>query len=295
LIFKDDSGKENELSFEEFEKFKREHPKVAALLMNPDKINAMMEEGSKEKDSWEKVAKKILGTLWKMRGAYIFFEPVDPKKHKIDDYFDIIKNPMDFGTIKTRLNANIYQSPEEFYNDVKLVFSNCIQYNGTTSDVGSTGVALDNEFEALVKSQGFDAYLQRARENRLNPDRSESGSQFETKGEVKAEPENQKMEEDPPKKRDEMRDEKDEVKAESRGDIEEEIKEIKEENESKREGYESRKDESEDIGKHMEEEHESKGHQMEEEKVNNEGGDEDDNDSSKEDEEGGESGDMNAE
>lgn len=99
LMRKDESGKENEMSVEEFEKFKKDYPKVAALLMNPEKINTMMEEGEK-KDSWEKVAKKILSTLWKMRGAYIFFEPVDPKKLKIEDYFDIIKNPMDFGTIK---------------------------------------------------------------------------------------------------------------------------------------------------------------------------------------------------
>lgn len=43
--------------------------------------------------------------VWKVKGAYIFHSPVDPISLKIEDYFTIIKNPMDFGTIKvTYLN-----------------------------------------------------------------------------------------------------------------------------------------------------------------------------------------------
>jgi len=38
--------------------------------------------------------------LWKVKGAYIFHNPVDPIALKIEDYFSIIKKPMDFGTIK---------------------------------------------------------------------------------------------------------------------------------------------------------------------------------------------------
>ena len=29
---------------------------------------------------------------------------MDPEKELIPDYFDVIKNPMDFGTIKTKLS-----------------------------------------------------------------------------------------------------------------------------------------------------------------------------------------------
>jgi hypothetical protein len=52
----------------------------------------------------EKVAKKILNILWKMKGAFYFYEPVDPAKFGIHDYFNIIKRPMDFGTIKVNFN-----------------------------------------------------------------------------------------------------------------------------------------------------------------------------------------------
>ena len=36
----------------------------------------------------------------KDKTAWLFNEPVDPSKWGISDYFDVIKHPMDFGTIK---------------------------------------------------------------------------------------------------------------------------------------------------------------------------------------------------
>ena len=41
-----------------------------------------------------------MNVLWKMKGGYLFHAPVDPMKLGINDYFDVIKNPMDLGTIK---------------------------------------------------------------------------------------------------------------------------------------------------------------------------------------------------
>jgi hypothetical protein len=37
-----------------------------------------------------------------------FNEPVDIVKLEIPDYFDIVKRPMDFGTVKSNLNSNKY-------------------------------------------------------------------------------------------------------------------------------------------------------------------------------------------
>lgn len=45
--------------------------------------------------------------LQKLKGAYLFLEPVDPIKLGIEDYFTIIKNPMDFGTIKVLFLSRI--------------------------------------------------------------------------------------------------------------------------------------------------------------------------------------------
>lgn len=44
-----------------------------------------------------------MNTLWKHNSAFIFHEPVDPEKLNIPDYFDIIRNPMDLGTVKNKL------------------------------------------------------------------------------------------------------------------------------------------------------------------------------------------------
>ena len=83
------------------------------MLLNPEELLG----GEKKdnpiavtiKETWQKTAKKIIYTLWKTRHAYIFHAPVDPVKLGIDDYSEIIKTPMDFGTIKNKLNNNIYE------------------------------------------------------------------------------------------------------------------------------------------------------------------------------------------
>lgn len=37
---------------------------------------------------------------------------------------------MDFGTIKKKLTYNVYNNVGEFIFDMKLVFDNCVRYNG---------------------------------------------------------------------------------------------------------------------------------------------------------------------
>lgn len=59
----------------------------------------------------------------------IFSTPVDPVALNIPDYFSIISNPMDLGTIKSKLASNRYFTAEEFASDVKLTFSNAMLYN----------------------------------------------------------------------------------------------------------------------------------------------------------------------
>lgn len=70
-----------------------------------DEIN---DEDLKMHDSWEKIAKKLMNTLWKHKDADLFHKPVDPEELNIPDYFNIIKNPMDFSTIKKKLTNCSY-------------------------------------------------------------------------------------------------------------------------------------------------------------------------------------------
>lgn len=64
-----------------------------------------------------------------------FKQPVDPTLLGIPDYFDIVKKPMDLGTIQNRLNSGKYSDPWEYVDDVWLMFDNAWLYNRKTSRV----------------------------------------------------------------------------------------------------------------------------------------------------------------
>ncbi|KAG8364880.1 hypothetical protein BUALT_Bualt18G0044400 [Buddleja alternifolia] len=77
----------------------------------------------------------LLQRLMKHKFGWVFNDPVDAKALGLVDYHDIIKHPMDLGTIKTRLSQNLYKSPTEFAEDVRLVFRNAMTYNPKGQDV----------------------------------------------------------------------------------------------------------------------------------------------------------------
>ena len=54
---------------------------------------------------------------------------MDAKRLGLTDYFDVIKRPMDLGTIQTNLKRHSYKSFLEYRDDVVLTFDNAMQYN----------------------------------------------------------------------------------------------------------------------------------------------------------------------
>ncbi|KAI8905630.1 hypothetical protein EDD86DRAFT_211955 [Gorgonomyces haynaldii] len=56
-----------------------------------------------------------------------FLKPV--QKREAPHYYDIIKNPMDLGTMSKKLKALQYQSKIEFEKDLNLIWNNCLTYN----------------------------------------------------------------------------------------------------------------------------------------------------------------------
>lgn len=77
----------------------------------------------------------LLAKLMKHRFAWVFNTPVDVKALGLHDYYTIIRNPMDLGTVKSRLSKNWYKTPKEFAEDVRLTFSNAMTYNPKGQDV----------------------------------------------------------------------------------------------------------------------------------------------------------------
>ena len=70
-------------------------------------------------DNWKSVASKIVQALWKIKSTSVFHEPVDPEKLGIPTYFDIVKKPMDFSTVKKKIQLNIYKNCNEFLEDME--------------------------------------------------------------------------------------------------------------------------------------------------------------------------------
>ncbi|XP_026222881.1 bromodomain adjacent to zinc finger domain protein 2A isoform X2 [Anabas testudineus] len=78
--------------------------------------------------------------------AWPFLEPVNPRL--VPGYRRIIKNPMDFLTMRERLLQGGYSSCEEFAADAQLVFNNCELFNEDTSEVGMAGHSMRRFFES---------------------------------------------------------------------------------------------------------------------------------------------------
>lgn len=79
------------------------------------------------KKDMKSILLKALDTIQK-RDAYGFFlEPVNPKL--VPDYLKIIKSPMDFSTMRKKLDSGQYKSVDEFRHDFNLIITNAKIYN----------------------------------------------------------------------------------------------------------------------------------------------------------------------
>lgn len=69
----------------------------------------------------------ILDRLQKKDTYGVFSEPVDI--NELPDYFEVIDQPMDFGTVRKKLGRGAYKKLEELEADVYLICSNAMLYN----------------------------------------------------------------------------------------------------------------------------------------------------------------------
>lgn len=76
--------------------------------------------------------KKAIKKLQDHPLAYVFLVPVNTDI--TPGYLDVIKHPMDLGTIENKLATNKYHSAKEFVADVNLVWENAIQFNSDRKD-----------------------------------------------------------------------------------------------------------------------------------------------------------------
>lgn len=74
-----------------------------------------------------KVLQELLGKIMKEDNSWPFLRPVS--QAEVPDYYKIIKQPMDFAKIKSKLNVGAYANNGEVLHDIELIFRNCDRYN----------------------------------------------------------------------------------------------------------------------------------------------------------------------
>ncbi|CAD6587263.1 MAG: hypothetical protein ASARMPRED_003046 [Alectoria sarmentosa] len=107
----------------------------------------------KKKYQWElRFCEKVLTELSKAKYNHVswpFMTAVDPVALNIPTYHSIIKKPMDFGSMKAKLDHGEYENAKEFEADARQVFQNCYRFNPQSDPINHTG----HQFEAVFDSE----------------------------------------------------------------------------------------------------------------------------------------------
>lgn len=109
----------------------------------------------------------IVSELLKKEDAFSFSEPVTKlwSLDELPDYFDIVKEPMDLGTIMTKIRTvkyvvdhgnGLFFDNEEFARDVRLVFENCKNYNQPKTEFHMLATNFLKTFEDMYRSVDFE-------------------------------------------------------------------------------------------------------------------------------------------
>ncbi|PHU07598.1 hypothetical protein BC332_24087 [Capsicum chinense] len=77
----------------------------------------------------KRILELILDMLQRRDTHEIFAEPVDPTE--VEDYYEIIKDPMDFGTMRAKLHEGMYQNLQQFEHDAFLIPKNAMHFNAS--------------------------------------------------------------------------------------------------------------------------------------------------------------------
>ncbi|GAA6060749.1 hypothetical protein JCM10212_003793 [Sporobolomyces blumeae] len=95
------------------------------------------------------VMKKLLTLLVDHPSSWAFANPVNAQE--VTDYYDVIKEPMDFATMESKLEANAYATLDAFIYDARLIFNNCRSYNDNQSNYVKNANKLENYLNEQLK------------------------------------------------------------------------------------------------------------------------------------------------
>ncbi|XP_063811017.1 bromodomain and PHD finger-containing protein 3 isoform X2 [Pseudophryne corroboree] len=107
--------------------------------------------------------RSTLDLLQEKDPAKIFNEPVNLKE--VPDYMDFVLHPMDFSTMRHKLECHLYPSFLAFEDDFNLIVSNCLRYNSRETvfhqaalRLHQLGASILNHARRQADSFGYDPH-----------------------------------------------------------------------------------------------------------------------------------------
>ncbi|KAH6880422.1 histone acetyltransferase GCN5 [Thelonectria olida] len=93
--------------------------------------------------------RRFLYQIQNHKQAWPFLNPVN--RDEVPDYYNVITSPMDLSTVGERLEHDFYNAPKDLVSDLKLIYSNCKQYNDATTVYTKCAVRLEKYMWSLIK------------------------------------------------------------------------------------------------------------------------------------------------
>jgi len=69
---------------------------------------------------------------------------------QVPDYRDLIKHPMDFATMRRKVDLQAYRTVDDIAADFQLMISNCMTYNAKTTIFYRAAVKMMNQVRRLL-------------------------------------------------------------------------------------------------------------------------------------------------
>jgi hypothetical protein len=129
----------------------------------------------------------LVDAVGRCKGACWFSRPVSEMwPELVGEYGQVVRHPMDLGTIKARLAAHAYADIGRCLRDVRLCFSNAIAFNGEGSELAPVVQAMERTVDAEVikllhgmsLSTKTPTSLQPTSNSKLSPASSSSSSSY---------------------------------------------------------------------------------------------------------------------
>ncbi|KAJ7508635.1 hypothetical protein B0H11DRAFT_37054 [Mycena galericulata] len=113
----------------------------------PKPVHALKAQASGMTLNDLRATRSALKKLLSHKHAKIFLNPVDPLRDHAPNYFDVIKDPIDLGTMSHKLEEGKYPDRFAFQADFRLMMANAKRYNPVESFAHNETIALETFFE----------------------------------------------------------------------------------------------------------------------------------------------------